>query len=123
MRNNLRAACAMRARGAPRGVLAHSGGSGIYGDEDYLKKLEEHGVTRSMSRKRKPWDNAVVKSFFSTRRFELLGRTRFADPDEAERGISEWIERFCNLHRRHTTIGRVSPINYELDWQIRKQRR
>ena len=77
---------------------------------------------RSMSGKRNLWDNAVIGSFFSTLRFELLGRTRFADPDEAKRGISEWIERFYNLHRRHTTLGSVSPINYELAWQMRKQR-
>jgi hypothetical protein len=69
---------------------------------------------RSMSRKRNPWDNAVIESFFSTLRFELLCRTRFADPDEAERGISEWVERFYNLHRRHTTLGSVSPINYKM---------
>ncbi len=115
-------ASAMRARGSPRGVLVHSDGGGIYGDEEYLKKLEEHGVKRRMSRKRNPWDNAVIESFFSTLRFELLCGTRFADPDEAERGISEWIERFYNLHRRHTTLGNVSPINYELAWQMRKQR-
>ena len=71
-----------------------------------------------MSRKRNPWDNAVIESFFSTLRFELHCRTRFADPDEAERGIGEWIERFYNLHRRHTTLGNVSPINYELAWQM-----
>jgi transposase InsO family protein len=115
-------ASAMRARGSPRGVLVHSDGCGIYGDEEYLKKLEEHGVKRSMSRKKNPWDDAVIESFFSTLRFELLGRTRFADPDEAERGISEWIERFYNLHRRYTTLGSVSPINYESAWQMRKQR-
>jgi len=107
-------ASAMRARGSPRGVLVHSDGDGIYGDEDYLKKLEEHGVKRSMNSKQNPWDNAVIESFLSTLRFELLCRTGFADPDEAERGISEWIERFYNLHRRNTTIGSVSPIDYEL---------
>ena len=115
-------ASAMRARGSPRGVLVHSDGGGIYGDEDYLKKLEEHGVRRSMSRKRNPWDNAVIESFFSTLRFELLGRTRFADPDEAERGISEWIERFYNLHRRHTTLGERESEQLRIDWQMRKQR-
>ena len=115
-------ASAIRARGSPRGVLVHSDGGEINGDEDYLKKPEGHGVKRSMSRKRNPWDNAVIESFFSTLRFELLCRTRFADPDEAERGISEWIERFYNLHRRHTTLGNVSPISYELAWQMRKQR-
>ncbi|MBI1303493.1 MAG: transposase [Phycisphaera sp.] len=67
-------------------------------------------------------DNAVIESFFSTLRFELLGQTRFADPDEAERGISEWIERLYNLHRRHTTPRNVSPINYGLAWQARRRR-
>jgi putative transposase len=87
-----------------------------------LQKLEEHGVKRSMSRKRNLWDNGVIESFFSTLRSALLGRTPFADPDEAERGISEWIERVYNLHRRHTTLGNVSPIIYELAWQMRKER-
>jgi transposase InsO family protein len=98
-------ASAMRARGSPRGVLVHSDGDGIYGDEDHLKKLKEHGARRSMNRERNPRDNAVIDSFFSTLRFELIGRTRFANPDEAERGISEWIECFYNLYRRHTTLG------------------
>ena len=115
-------ASAMRARGSPRGALVHSSGGGIQGDEDYLRKLEEHGVKRSMSRKKNPWDNAVIESFFSTLRSELLSRTRFADPDEAERGIGEWIERFYNPHRRHATLGNVSPIDDELAWQMRKQR-
>ena len=79
-------------------------------------------MRRSMSWKRNPWDNAVIESFFSTLRFELLCRTHFADPNEAERGISEWIERFDNLHRRHTMPENVSPINYELALQMRKQR-
>ena len=55
-------ASAMRARGSPCGVLVHSDGGGIYGDEEYLKKLEQHGVKRSMSRKKNPWDNAVIES-------------------------------------------------------------
>jgi transposase InsO family protein len=113
-------ASARRARGSPCGVLVHSDGGGIYGDEDDLKKLEEHGVKRSMSRKKNPWDNAVIESVFSTLRFELLSQARFAGPDEAERAITEWFERFYNLHRRHTTLWSVSPINYELAWQMRK---
>jgi putative transposase len=85
-------------------------------------RIRYNGVKRSMSRKKNPWGNAVIESFFSALRFELLGRTRFADPDDAKRGISEWIERFYNLHRGHTTLGSVSPINYELARQMRKRR-
>jgi putative transposase len=62
------------------------------------------------------WQDGYGEHINGRLRDELLCRTRFADPDEAERGISEWIERFSNLHRRHTTLGNVNPINYELPW-------
>jgi len=51
--------------------------------------------------------------FFST----LRRRTRFTDPDEAERGISERLERFHTLHRWRTTLGNLSPIQQKLAWQ------
>jgi putative transposase len=68
------------------------------------------------------WQNGYGERINGRLRDQLLCRNRFADPDEAKRRISEWIERFYNLYRQHTTLGSVSPINYELAWQMQKQR-
>lgn len=115
-------ASALEARGMPRGVMVHSDRGGIYGGEEYVKRTKGLGIRRSMSRTRNPWDNAVIESFFSTLRFELLDRERFEDPEHAQRSIAEWIDGFYNPQRRHTTLGNTSPIKYELTWQMRQQR-
>lgn len=113
---------ASKRRGWPRGVMLHSDRGGIYGDERYVARLAELGMRRSMSRKRNPWDNAVIESFFSTLTFELLSRHRYQDHESARRSIEEWIECFYNPLRRHTTLGGASPIRYEMAWQMRRQR-
>jgi putative transposase len=108
--------------GAPKGVLLHSDRGGIYGDEDYVLKLKALGIRRSMSRTCNPWDNAVIESFFSTLRFELLDGKTFADQETARRAIAEWIDGFYNPRRRHSTIGNTSPVQFELAWQMRRRR-
>ncbi len=113
---------AVRARGAPKGLMLHSDRGGIYGDDDYLRRLKSLGIERSMSRPSNPWDNAVIESFFSTLHFELLSRRRFERTADAQDAIAEWIDGFYNPQRRHTTIGNTSPIKYELTWQMRQQR-
>jgi transposase InsO family protein len=113
---------AIEARGEPRRVLVHSDRGGIYIDEEYVRKAKALGMRRSMSRACNPWDNAVIESFFRTLRFELLDRGKYSDPEHAQRSIAEWIDGFYNIQRRHTTIGNMSPIKYELTWQMRQQR-
>jgi len=70
----------------------------------------------------KPWDNAVIESVFSTLTHELLDRKRYGDPDRAQRSITECIDDFYNAQRRHTALGNMSPIKYELACQMRKRR-
>jgi putative transposase len=113
---------ALEARGNPRNVLVHSDRGGIYGDDEYVKKAKGNRLRRSMSRTRNPWDNAVIESFFSTLTHELLDRERYGDPDRAQRSIAEWIDDFYNTQRRHTALGNMSPIKYELACQMRKRR-
>ena len=113
---------ALEARGNPRNVLVHSDRGGIYGDDEYVKKANGHRLRRSMSRTRNPWDNAVIESFFSTLTHELLDRERYGDTDRAQRSIAEWIDDFYNTQRRHTALGNMSPIKYELACQMRKRR-
>lgn len=113
---------AIEARGHPKNVLIHSDRGGIYGDDEYVRKTREACMRRSMSRTKNPWDNAVIESFFSTLSFELLDRERYADTDAAQRSIAEWIDGFYNTHRRHTALGNMSPIKYEMACQMRKRR-
>ena len=75
-----------------------------------------------MSRTRNPWDNAVIESFFSTLRFELLAGKTVIDQEHARQAIAEWIDGFYNPQRRHSTIGNTSPVQFELAWQMRRRR-
>jgi len=100
---------------SPAGTLA-------LGDDEYVKKAKGHRLRRSMSRTHNPWDNAVIESFFSTLTHELLDRKRYGDPDLAQRPIAEWIDDFYSTQRRHTALGNMSPIKYELACQMRKRR-
>jgi putative transposase len=115
-------ASALEARGNPRNVVVHSDRGGIFGDRDFVRKAQEHGMRRSMSRTSNPWDNAVIESFFSTLTFELLERERYGDTDVAQRSIAEWVDDFYNTTRRHTSLGNMSPVRYELACQMRKRR-
>ena len=59
------------------------------------------------------YDNAMAESFFATLECELLDRTRFATQREAHLAVFEWIEGWYNLHRRHSSIGYLSPNEFE----------
>ena len=96
------------------GLVHHTDRGSPYASAEYRDLLEEHGALPSMSRPRDCWDNAVAESFFSTLTAELLARRRFPSPEQAAAEIADYIDGFYNLARRHSTIGYVSPIEYEL---------
>ena len=60
-----------------------------------------------------PWDNPMCESFFATLECELLARNRFKTPIEARNAAFGFIEGFYNPRRRHSSIGYLSPIEYE----------
>ena len=66
-----------------------------------------------MSYKGNCYDNAAVESFFASLKKELVYRMRFKTKEEARRQIFEYIEIFYNRQRRHSTLGYVSPLNFE----------
>ena len=67
------------------------------------------------------YDNAMAESFFATLEKELLDRRRFKSQTEARTAIFAWIEGWYNLHRRHSSLGRISPINFEADnWSTKR---
>lgn len=66
-----------------------------------------------MSRKGDCWDNAVSESFFATLEHELLADADFATRREAHLAVAAFIESWYNVERRHSTLGYVSPVQYE----------
>jgi putative transposase len=84
-----------------------------YAAERYGDELDAHGVMPSMSRKGDCFDNAVVESFFSTLKNELIHLVVFPTREAARKAIFEFIEIYYNRQRRHSTLGYLSPIDYE----------
>ena len=104
---------ALMRRGWPREVIFHSDRGSQYASEAVRGRLTQYGLTQSMSRKGDCWDNAPSESFFSTLKTELCGSRAFATRAEAQAAIFEYIEIFYNRVRLHSTIGYLSPAEYE----------
>jgi putative transposase len=66
-----------------------------------------------MSRRSNCWDNAAMESFFSTLKTERLGRRQYRTRNELRADVFDYIERFYNPKRRHSTIGHISPVQFE----------
>jgi transposase InsO family protein len=95
------------------GLIHHSDRGGQYASGDYRRELEAHGMIASMSGTGDCYDNAVAESFFSTLEFELLMQNDWHTKEEARRAIFRYIEIWYNRRRRHSTLGYVSPAEYE----------
>ena len=95
------------------GLLAHSDRGVQYASEHYQDLLAKHGITCSMSRKGNCWDNAPMESFFATLKKELVHHEKYATRAEARRSIFEYIETFYNRVRLHSSLGYVSPEQFE----------
>jgi putative transposase len=80
------------------------------------RRLRDTGILPSMGAVGAAYDNAVAESFFATLKRELVDRRRFATRAEARSAIFEFIEVFYNRQRRHSTIGMVSPAEFERDY-------
>jgi len=97
-------------------LLVHTDQGSQYRAAAYRQLLENHKISCSMSAKGCCWDNAVVESFFSTLKHEL-GLDDAAEilnsPQQLIRQMAFWIDGYYNRERRHSTIGHLSPIDYE----------
>jgi putative transposase len=99
--------------GGARGVLHYSDRGSQYACGDYRALLATHAMTCSMSRKGDCWDNAVVESFFATLKTELVGDADWATREEARTALFEYLEIWYNRARRHSSLGYLSPTQYE----------
>jgi len=102
---------ALKRRCPDAGLLHHSDQGCTYASEDYQAVLGAHGITCSMSRRGNCYDNAVMESFFSTLKSEL--GERFESHGDAKMEIFDYIEVFYNQRRRHSTLGQISPAQFE----------
>ena len=100
-------------RGKPDTLLHHSDQGSQYTSEAFQRLMAEHGVTCSMSRSGNVWDNAAMESFFSSLKTERTARRTYRTRDEARADVFDDIERFYNPARRHSTLGYLSPVEFE----------
>ncbi len=110
----LRMAVAAR-RPAP-GLIFHSDRGTQYTSAEFTDLLAEHEMIQSLSRPRQCWDNAVAESFFASLKEELIHRRSWANRSQARRAIVEYIEVFYNRRRLHSSLGYLSPAEYEAEW-------
>ena len=100
-------------RGRPDALLHHSDRGSQYSSDHFQDLLRDLGVTCSMSRSGNVWDNSAMESFFSSLKTERTARKVYRSRDEARSDVFDYIERFYNPTRRHSTWGYVSPIAFE----------
>jgi putative transposase len=99
----------------PRAPVLHHSDRGIqYACAAYRAALARYGMEASMSRRGNCWDNAVVESFFASLKTERTAEKRYATVEEAEADVRDYIERFYNRQRRHSTLGHLSPAIFEM---------
>jgi putative transposase len=97
----------------PSNVIHHSDRGCQYTSYAFGKRCREAGVMPSMGSVGDAYDNAMAESFFATLERELLNRRRFHSQAEARMAVFEWIEGWYNPHRRHSSLGYRSPVNFE----------
>jgi transposase InsO family protein len=101
-------------RAPAQGLIHHSDRGSVYASADYGEALEKLGAVKSMSRKGDCWDNAVAESFFATIKGEMIDHEAYPTRRAAIAAIGDYIDGFYNPCRRHSSIGYVSPIEFEL---------
>jgi putative transposase len=101
-------------RGKPEALLHHSDRGSQYTSEPFQRLMADHGVTCSMSRAGNVWDNAAMESFFSSLKTERTVRKMYRTRDDAKADVFDYIERFYNPKRRHSTLGYLSPMEFEM---------
>jgi putative transposase len=104
---------ALYRRGKPDALMHHSDRGSQYTSEQFQRLMAEHGVACSMSRAGNCWDNAATESFFSSLKTERTARKTYRSRDQARADVFDYVERWYNPQRRHSTLGYLSPVAFE----------
>lgn len=108
---------AIIARQPEEGLIHHSDRGSQYCCNEYTNLLNEQGIQISMSRKGDPYDNACIESFHATLKKDLIYRRRFKTRTEAIKAVNYYISSFYNEKRKHSTIGKCSPNQFERNYR------
>ena len=100
-------------RNPAKGLMLHSDRGSQYAGNDFKALLAQNEFVGSMSKKGDCWDNAVAESFIHTLKVELIHRMKFKTREEAKIKIFEYVETYYNRKRAHSTLGFLSPFEYE----------
>jgi transposase InsO family protein len=114
----LRMALIQRQPGA--GLVHHSDRGSEYASKSYQGLLHQHNIQISMSRKGDCYDNAPMESFWGTLKEEGVGKVIFQSRKEAKTAIFDYIEVFYNRKRRHSSLGYLSPVDFEKQGEQRE---
>ncbi len=100
-------------RGKPDALLHHSDQGSQYTSEQFQRLMIDNGVTCLMSRSGNVWDDAAMESFFSSLKTDRIARKAYRTRNQARAHVFDYIERFYNPTRRHSTLGYLSPMDFE----------
>jgi transposase InsO family protein len=106
-------AMAIQSRRPGPGLIFHSDRGTQYTSTEFGRVLDAHGVIQSFSRPRQCWDNAVAESWFASLKEECIHRQAWPTRVQARRAIFDYIEIFYNRQRLHSSLGYLSPAEYE----------
>jgi len=109
----LRMAIVLRGQ-RPAKVVFHADRGTQYASDQITRFAATNGITRSMGRTGVCWDNAMAESFFATLKTEFYYRRVWPTKAGAARAVGAWIEDRYNRRRRHSALGQISPVRYEL---------
>ena len=98
-------------------LLFHSDQGVQYSSDAFQQSLRTNNITASMSRRGNCHDNAVTERFFRSLKSERVNYRQYKTRDEAMIDIADYIEPFYNQRRRHSTLGNISPVAFELKCQ------
>lgn len=95
------------------GLIVHTDRGSQYTSSRFQALLLRYGCRQSMSRKGNPYDNAVMESFYRTLKRELVQGANYDDPEQAKMDIFKYIETYYNTKRIHSSLGWLSPTQFE----------
>jgi len=104
---------AYRHRKAPEGLIVHSDRGSQYCSRSFKELLDQKGYLQSMCATGNCYDNAITESFFATLKTELIFHNSYDTRDDARKSIFKYVEMFYNRNRIHSSLGGLSPDQYE----------